>query len=542
MTQIELPQVQVGRYLDLLKRRRWHLVPAALLGLAVGTMVAFLIPRYYVAETIVRILPRTVDTGMSRQDRFLEEIRKARVVIKNEGLIAEAIRELEWIGASEPEDTDSLRERLAEIADRIEVSQMEAGEAATSSALLSIQYRDRDGVRAAKFLNKLRDLYLDREFSAILRAEKRRLEELTNKEARHTKALDRAFDDRREILRRSGINEGYRMTPGGQFQEQDERLKEFRQVEADIASLSAEIEGFQEKLRIRRATLATMDPKKIVNPDQDPRVRDALRGYNDPIRRLRQQLATMSEGDPIYKALNNELRGYIERRDEIIEQMKAKGFLNEINPRYQALQQEIDELAADLVGKKKQLEARQERFKVLDQFRRDLPDYRTALLKISAKLDEERRLLQQVHDRQEEQSDKVAAIELNRTEVVDVLRPAYTPPEPNYPNKYLIAFLGAILGLGSAVGFIFFIDVAQSTFKSYDDVGRALSIPVLGGVSYLELEEDLKESKRKRFRVGAFTLFVILLIASVLVIYVVWPVRLPSWLRDFFDMVFQRQQ
>ncbi len=51
MSQVELPQVSLQRYVDLVKRRRWQLVPISLLGLMVGGLVAFLIPRYYVAET-----------------------------------------------------------------------------------------------------------------------------------------------------------------------------------------------------------------------------------------------------------------------------------------------------------------------------------------------------------------------------------------------------------------------------------------------------------------------------------------------------------
>ena len=47
---VELPQLSLQRYVDLVRRRRWQLVPVSLLGLLVGAVVAFLIPRYYVAE------------------------------------------------------------------------------------------------------------------------------------------------------------------------------------------------------------------------------------------------------------------------------------------------------------------------------------------------------------------------------------------------------------------------------------------------------------------------------------------------------------
>ena len=48
MTPVEqphLPQLSLQRYVDLVKRRRWQVLPVSLLGLLVGGIVAFFIPR-----------------------------------------------------------------------------------------------------------------------------------------------------------------------------------------------------------------------------------------------------------------------------------------------------------------------------------------------------------------------------------------------------------------------------------------------------------------------------------------------------------------
>ncbi|MCB9890280.1 MAG: hypothetical protein H6832_06815 [Planctomycetes bacterium] len=539
MTQLELPQFQLGRYFDLLRRRRWHLLPAALVGLAVGSLVAILIPRYYVAETIIRILPRTVDPGASKQDRFLEETRKARVVIKNEALIANAIRELEWVRPDQPEDTESLRELCAEIADRIEVEQLWQGEPSVSSAMIEITYRDREGPKSAQFLNKLRDLYLDGEFNSILKAERTRLTELKNQEERHNKALEAAYNDKLDVSRRSGLSSGLKVLGGGQVFEQDPRLNEYRVVDGEIADLNAKIEGLTVFLAERRHALANMDPNKIVDPDTDPRVRVKLAPINLKIAQLKAELKNMRTRHQLYENLERILRDEEDKREEIIQRLQDSGQLDQKNPLYVALQLEIEAKTAELAGYKEELKERERRFAYLEQFKRELPEYETSLQKAQARIDEELRQLEQVHDRQQSQRDKVAQIELNRRDVVDVLRIAYTPPEPTYPNKFLIALLGAVLGFGAAVGLIFFLDLTQPSFKSYDEVQRALPIPVLGGVSYLELDEDLKAARRKRFRVGSFAIFVIALFASILALYFLAPVRLPSWLRDFFDLIFQ---
>lgn len=538
MTQVELPQLQIGRYIDLLRRRRWQLLPAALVGLAVGSLVAILIPRYYVAETIVRIQPRSTDQRASRQDRFIEETRKARIVIKNEQLISEAIRELEWLEASRREDSDALRELCAEIADRIEVEQLWEASSAASSAMLQITYKDRDGPKSAEFLNKLRDLYLDAEFSSILKAERNRLTELKNQEDRHTKALESAFNDKLDVLRRSGISTGLRMVAGGKMRIEDERLSEFRVVDGEIADLRAQIAGLSDELQARRLALSRMDPKKVVDPDNDPRVRTALAPLNETIRERERQLDKLATRHATYDILQSDLKKLKDKREEYIRQLEAAGKLDDFNPDYVDLQRTIEGLAAKIGGLRTQLKVREDRHKDLDQFRQDLPDYQTSLEKAEARIEEEMRQLEQVHDRQREQEDKVSQLELNQSEVVDVLRPAWTPPEPTYPNKILIAALGALLGLGAAVGSIFFLDLAHPSFKSYDEVARSLPIPVLGGVSYLELEEDLKAARRKRFRIGSLAIFIVALFASILALYFLAPLRLPPFLRSFFDMIF----
>ena len=53
MTQVDLPQMSLQRYVDLVRRRRWQLVPVSLFGLVIGGLIAFFIPRYFVARTLL---------------------------------------------------------------------------------------------------------------------------------------------------------------------------------------------------------------------------------------------------------------------------------------------------------------------------------------------------------------------------------------------------------------------------------------------------------------------------------------------------------
>ena len=98
------------------------------------------------------------------------------------------------------------------------------------------------------------------------------------------------------------------------------------------------------------------------------------------------------------------------------------------------------------------------------------------------------------------------------------------------------AVYAAVGGISS--GLILLFDVLQSTYKTFDDVARSLPVPALGGISHLELEEDIRASKVRRLKITVVTVFVLALVGAVFALYLVDPVRLPTWLRDAFDRIF----
>ena len=94
-----------------------------------------------------------------------------------------------------------------------------------------------------------------------------------------------------------------------------------------------------------------------------------------------------------------------------------------------------------------------------------------------------------------------------------------------------------MLGLGIAIGLILLLDVLQGTIKTLDDAERALPVPVLGGMSYIETEEQRAQtvSGRRRTVIAAAAL----LFSGVVVVtvYYVAPERLPPFARELLAMV-----
>jgi hypothetical protein len=94
-----------------------------------------------------------------------------------------------------------------------------------------------------------------------------------------------------------------------------------------------------------------------------------------------------------------------------------------------------------------------------------------------------------------------------------------------------------VLGLGMAIALILLTDFLQGTFKTVDDVERALAVPVLGGMSHLETEEQRLRIARSHRRASLFAGVFVLSIVVLVIIYYLDPTRLPTFVRDILALV-----
>lgn len=81
-----------------------------------------------------------------------------------------------------------------------------------------------------------------------------------------------------------------------------------------------------------------------------------------------------------------------------------------------------------------------------------------------------------------------------------ILESAEPAPEPSSPNRILILILGAILGLGIAVGAGLVAEVADSSVHTSNELQQSLGIPVLVSVPRIMLESDRAARSRRILR------------------------------------------
>ena len=100
-----------------------------------------------------------------------------------------------------------------------------------------------------------------------------------------------------------------------------------------------------------------------------------------------------------------------------------------------------------------------------------------------------------------------------------VIEPARLPLKPAKPNKMQLNFLGLILGGTLGCGFIYILEYADNSFKNADELSKLFSLPVLGNISKIVTEEDLrKQAKSARRKVLLTFSITILVILAVIII------------------------
>ncbi|MFQ5505394.1 MAG: GumC family protein [Planctomycetota bacterium] len=540
MTDLELPNLQLGRYLELLKRRRWQLVPAALLGLAVGFLVAWLIPRYYEARTTVRLHAGLLPTLVRgpREDPFLQEISKARVTLASQNLVRRAILELEdWTDFhSLPQDSEEFRAKVQGVMARIWVHDLNTRDL-RSSALLEIGYRDRDPDRAADFANTIRDLYVSREKELVLGRARASYQQLKKEAANKESAWNEAMKAKLIFFESNDLNP-YQTNIRGSFL-QSPKFDEFENLGKALADLDRSISSMQTELRLKTEKLESGDiPSEVeVQPSEtvDPVLAAELAPLHARILFLEQMLAEWKPANQNYAITESQLQAVRKRLNAILARKDVKKRLRVPNPKYVTLHGRVEELKVQIAKSKDERISDGKRYEVL---RGELSRLKTAI----AKLGEHEDRVKAAHDawikalsEAQGQQNVIARLESGAGLIVDKLTTAMPPPAPTYPNSWLIAIIGAAIGFGVAIGLILLLDFLQPTWKSFGEVARGLPIPALGGISFLELPEEIRAARLRRLRYTVVASAFVLLIGGLLAVYYLEPLRLPVGVQRFLD-------
>lgn len=98
-----------------------------------------------------------------------------------------------------------------------------------------------------------------------------------------------------------------------------------------------------------------------------------------------------------------------------------------------------------------------------------------------------------------------------------ILDPARLPLKPVSPNKILVLLMGAFLGGCLGMGFVFTLEMFDRSFLSVDEAKAYLELPILGAISKIVTQEDIKTNRINNIRIAGISLVagVIIVIAII---------------------------
>lgn len=534
MTQVEVPQISLQRYFDLLKRRRWQVIPVSLLGLLVGGMVALFIPRYYVADTLLvhQKVAGPVDPDHP-EDPFRSIVDSAKLSMPL--AIGETMEALKWPEAMVRDPSQRTQNEKA-VEARLRINDANAGIKDRDWAQIRVSYSDRDAQRAASFLNTLVDTWIQK-----------RLRELRDPATAELNRAKQAVEVLRSLHltlseERKQLAIQYQIDPNRQGLLQLTRIQAQERLETElrnkVETVERELEGKRSLLEAAREQLENTAPR--VEPDARlllEKLRESPDGEKVFLRlqHFEAKLKAFRSGTEDHEIA---VRGIAEAKLEL-QQLVGAGDADADglvpNPAFVALKAavvagdaEVSALQAQFATLQGQLRAEarrvEERALGFDLYERKSAQWEQA----GSDLDE-------ANDALRKANATIAA--LGMTQTITQVGTAQPPPRPTDPNILVVALLGCVLGLGAAIALILLLDLVQGTFKTLDDVERALPVPVLGGMSHLETEAEREESLRRRRRMSLASAAFLTLVVVVVTIFYVDPTRLPPVVRDLLAML-----
>lgn len=532
MTQLDLPQISLSRYVDLLKRRRWQVIPVSLLGLLIGGVVAFFIPRYFVADTSIAYQRPPGEELTDPEDPFRAIVDSAKLTIPR--AIPETIRALGWPEAL-AEDPFEFSQNVSEIEDRLTI--FEFGKSKGQPfALIRVSYKDRDGLRAAAFLNKLAATWISQRQGELMAAAKAKLAAATAEHKQHSNAYNTFLQERQHLQRT------YRIEPGIDLMTQRDKHGDLvdghAEAVAKVAAKKAEVAKLEARLEHERTVLRDL-PARVPVDVQALQI-EAAKSPEGIALIAQIAYATLArdnyrEGTPARAKAERDIQYLTAKLTELAKtpEVDEDGMIP--NPAREAqlaliagLELEARTAAAEIpvlqaqVDKEGERLARQaEGFAQYEAVVKRLGEAQAAAAeaakKVSAADEIVGKLTNQPSIRQEDK--------------------ASVPPAPTDPNLLLVALLGCVIGLFAATALVLLLDLAQGSFKTVEDVERTLSVPVLGGVSYLETDAERQHSVRSRRRATLVAAAFLTLVGGVVLLYYFDPTRLPPLVRDMLSMV-----
>jgi len=499
----------VSEFGALIRRRLWNiLLPFAFIT-ALGVMIAELMPKTYLVMTVIK-LPEVgmVGTGSTIQ----RDAGSAQNDMKAEPLVRSVIESQEWsdfVGLTEKEKVDYVKRVISNLTVQVKAP----GKGIGGSNYINVSYTDADGVRAERFVNTLRERYVDGVVAAVREEARATRDVLKDLKEEHYNAYKEAEKARSDLAKRQGVSATQPAPNSGQARGEDPVYSRLTQSEIDFAKAETDLDAERAKLEVTEALLAN-EPESILESEAAAAVKAAgTNGAKAPvvddvdkqIRDLEMLISDQREKQKEYRPPNRRYQLIdedvikLEAKIAILKGEETGGTKSRSqkfvpNPVRAQLEQDIrdsKQKIAGLTSTKSNLASSITTLRMESQQRADVYTQLNYLTADVQRADENFRITE---TRWMEECTRVTILEgpqANPFELIEAAKASDIPTAPNVPVFIAIsAFLGLAVGIGSAVAGEFL----RNGFKGIPDLTRGIAVPVLGAVNLIMTREQKRRN------------------------------------------------
>ena len=488
-----------------LDRRKWWLILTMVPIFALGTLIAFLLPRFYTSETLVLVEPKDVPDDVVKDfitlDTF-ERLTAIQETVISRTNLRQVLNEFpdgftDIRHLSEELQIQRVRQRI-----KIEVTTNPRGRTSVVP-YFKISYEDRDPHNAQDVTQRLTRFFIDYDTSTREQQVFGTTEFLKGERDK----VGRDLQEVEESL--SQLKDRYRYELPEQL---ETNLRHLDRLQAELVANGEERDRYI-TLRIELEQRLT-ETSKYLEPEELPvsqggrRASEKVTEYRDKESRLKQLQTRYTDSHPDIRSLKEELaqlRSEIPPEDlEVVETEPEPGQDENaaedrvINPVYQNLQAQLTQLETEI----KINEERRERLnRSVEIYSRRIDNTPQREQVISS----QQRQYDNLQERYQDLENKLSDAELAKSaearqkgEQFKIVDPASFPLSPSKPNRLLVLMgsLAVALGVGFTLATI--SEFMDQKIWTHSEI-RLLNIPVLGEIAAIMTEQEARKRRRNSY-------------------------------------------
>jgi succinoglycan biosynthesis transport protein ExoP len=536
---IQRRQMDLGDYIDVVRRHRGWVLGPLFAGLVVASVVAFAIPNTYISTAMVRIsaaqMSQTVMPSVLSQE-IADRINSMEQDILSRPSLAELVQR----PALDLYKSERNRQPLDDVIEKMRTKDIKIqvvsayGEKQTNKAdgamfAISFAYPDRNKAKAV--VEALVARFMDSDSSGQKTSIEMTTSFLQDQVSQARQELDRLNSDLTDFRKQNVGRLPEELSTNGQALASLENQRASingaldRDAEEKISYLN-QVDQFT-SMEKTFGLLATQSADDPTGQGRSERVRDLSRSISEvdmKLSTLHQQYTEQHPDVIAAEATLADLRRQMKQAEADDEKETAAKPAKHQNPIVATQLNEYRLKAENARSALKALEVdRLAKLKQLDQVNGEITQFQGRLEQGPANEQKYVQLLSDQKEANQHYQDLVARESLaeqnkeaqNRKagETLEVVDPPSLPTSPSAPNRWLIVGVGFAMGAALGVALAGFREIKDTSLKNLKDVRAYTQLPILCSIPFLE--NDVLVQRRKRMMIVSWTAAVLVGMAAV---------------------------